>query len=97
MFTIAEIGQPHDGSLGVLRSYIDAVAKSDCSAIKFQTHIAEAESNMHEPFIVKFSKQDKTRFDYWIRMEFSIEQWKEIKNQSEEVGLEFSIKPFTAY
>ena len=95
IFTIAEIGQAHDGSLGVLHSYIDAVATTGVNAIKFQTHIAEAESSIHEPFRVKFSKQDKTRFDYWKRMEFSLEQWKEIKKHCEEVGLEFMSSPFS--
>ena len=35
---IAEIGQAHDGSLGMLYAYIDAVAKTGADAIKFQTH-----------------------------------------------------------
>ncbi|PQJ73315.1 N-acetylneuraminate synthase family protein [Polaribacter butkevichii] len=95
IFTIAEIGQAHDGSLGVLHSYIDAVAKTGVDAIKFQTHIAAAESSIYEPFRVKFSKQDKTRFDYWKRMEFSLEQWKEIKAHCDEVGLEFMSSPFS--
>jgi len=41
-FIIAEVGQAHDGSLGILHSYIDAIAKTGVDAIKFQTHIAEA-------------------------------------------------------
>ena len=44
--TIAEIGQAHDGSLEKLHSYIDAVATTGVEAIKFQTHIAEAESSI---------------------------------------------------
>lgn len=95
IFTIAEIGQAHDGSLGAVHAYIDAVSKTGCSAIKFQTHIAEAESSIHEPFRVKFSKQDKTRFDYWKRMEFSKEQWLDIKKHCDEVGLEFMSSPFS--
>ena len=94
-FIIAEIAQAHDGSLGIAHSYIDAVAKTGCNAIKFQTHIAEAESSIHEPFRVKFSKQDDTRFDYWQRMEFTLEQWKEIKQHCDEVGLEFMSSPFS--
>ena len=92
---IAEIGQAHDGSIGILHSYIDAVAKTGVHAIKFQTHIAEAESSIHEPFRVKFSKQDKTRYDYWKRMSFSLEQWKEIKAHCDAVGLEFMSSPFS--
>lgn len=95
IFTIAEIGQAHDGSLGLLHSYIDAVATTGVNAIKFQTHIAEAESSIHEPFRVKFSKQDKTRFDYWKRMEFTLIEWKEIKAHCDDVGLEFMSSPFS--
>lgn len=92
---IAEIAQAHDGSLGMVHSYIDALSKTGVDAIKFQTHIAEAESSIYEPFRVKFSKQDATRFDYWKRMEFSLEQWKEIKQHCDEVGLEFMSSPFS--
>jgi len=95
IFTIAEIGQAHDGSLGLLHSYIDAIATTGVSAIKFQTHIAEAESSIHEPFRVQFSKQDTTRFDYWKRMEFTLKEWKEIKKHCDELGLEFMSSPFS--
>ncbi len=94
-FIIAEIGQAHDGSLGVLHSYIDAVATTGVDAIKFQTHIAEAESSIHEPFRVNFSYEDKTRYDYWHRMSFTKEQWIGIKKHCDEVGLEFMSSPFS--
>ena len=92
---IAEIAQAHDGSLGMAHAYIDAVARTGCNAIKFQTHIAEAESSTHEPFRIKFSKQDDTRMAYWKRMEFTLEQWQEIKAHCEAVGLEFISSPFS--
>lgn len=94
-FIIAEIAQAHDGSLGTAHAYIDALAKTGIHAIKFQTHIADAESSIYEPFRVKFSKQDVTRFDYWKRMEFTLEQWKELKQHCDEVGLEFMSSPFS--
>lgn len=93
--TIAEIGQAHNGSLEVLHKYIDAVATTGVGAIKFQTHIADAESSIHEPFRIKFSKQDKTRFDYWKRMEFSVEEWIAIGEHCKEVGLTFISSPFS--
>ncbi|TXE12030.1 N-acetylneuraminate synthase [Seonamhaeicola algicola] len=92
---IAEIAQAHDGSLGMAHSYIDALAKTGVDAIKFQTHIAEAESSIFEPFRVKFSKQDESRFDYWKRMEFTLSQWKELKQHCDDVGLEFMSSPFS--
>ena len=93
--TIAEIGQAHNGSLEVLHDYIDAVATTGVTAIKFQTHIADAESSIHEPFRIKFSKQDRTRFDYWKRMEFSLEDWIAIGKHCKEVGLTFISSPFS--
>lgn len=92
---IAEIGQAHDGSLGQLHAYIDAVAATGVNAIKFQTHIAEAESSPQEPFRVKFSKQDSTRFEYWQRMSFSESQWIEIREHCNQVNVEFMSTPFS--
>jgi N,N'-diacetyllegionaminate synthase len=92
---IAEIGQAHEGSLGIAHSYIDVMARAGVNAIKFQTHIAEAESSEFEPFRVKFSYEDVTRFDYWKRMEFSEEQWIGLKKHCDEVGIEFLSSPFS--
>ena len=94
-FLIAEIGQAHDGSLGILHSYIDAIAETGVDAIKFQTHIAEAESSAAEPFRINFSYEDATRYDYWKRMSFTKDQWIGIKKHCEEVGLEFMSSPFS--
>lgn len=94
-YLIAEIAQAHEGSLGILHSYIDAVSKTGVQAIKFQMHIAEAESSVHEPFRVKFSREDDTRFDYWKRMQFSLNQWKGIKTHCDEVSLDFICSPFS--
>lgn len=94
-YIIAEIGQAHEGSLGILYSYIDALAQTGVNAVKFQMHIAEAESSEQEPFRVKFSLEDKTRFDYWKRMGFSLEQWKGIKEHCDKAGLEFMCSPFS--
>ena len=95
MYIIAEIAQAHDGSLGIAHSYIDALAGAGVHAVKFQTHIADAESSIDEPFRVKFSYEDATRFDYWKRMEFTAEQWAGIKSHCEEKGLEFISSPFS--
>ncbi len=94
-YIIAEIAQAHDGSLGIAHSYIDALAATGVDAIKFQTHIAQAESSAYEPFRVKFSYEDDTRFDYWKRMEFTPTQWEGLKLHCEEKGLEFISSPFS--
>ncbi len=92
---IAEIAQAHDGSLGTAHAMIDAAAEAGVDAVKFQTHIAEAESTPGEPWRVRFSPQDETRFDYWKRMEFTAEQWAGLKRHAEERGLAFLSSPFS--
>lgn len=92
---VAEVAQAHDGSLGMAHAYIDAVAKAGADAIKFQTHIAAAESTPGEPWRVKFSRQDVTRYDYWKRMEFTEEQWHGLKRHADERGLKFLSSPFS--
>lgn len=94
-YVIAEIAQAHEGSLGIAHSYIDALSGTGVDAVKFQTHIAEAESSVHEPFRVKFSYEDLTRMDYWKRMEFTAEQWAGLKAHCEEKELEFLSSPFS--
>jgi N-acetylneuraminate synthase len=92
---IGEVAQSHDGSLGMAHSFIDAIANAGADAVKFQTHIAAAESTPAEPWRVKFSRQDATRHDYWKRMEWTREQWLGLKSHAEERGLLFLSSPFS--
>lgn len=92
---IAEIAQAHDGSLGIAHSYIDALVGSGVDTIKFQMHIASAESSEFEQFRVNFSYEDKTRFDYWDRMGFDLEQWAGLKQHCEDKGFRFLCSPFS--
>jgi N,N'-diacetyllegionaminate synthase len=92
---VAEVAQSHDGSLGQAHAFIDAVATTGADAIKFQTHIAAAESTPFEQFRIQFSQQDATRYDYWRRMEFTPEQWSGLKAHAEEKGLLFLSSPFS--
>lgn len=95
MIIIAEVGQNHDGSLGQAHAFIDAIAKTGADVVKFQTHIAEAESTPGEPFRVPFSYEDANRYDYWKRMEFTKDQWAGLKRHAEEKGLVFMSSPFS--
>lgn len=95
MYLIAEIAQAHEGSLELAHSYISALGKTGVDAVKFQVHIAEAESSIHEPFRIKMNTEDKSRFDYWKRMEFSLDQWKELKKHCDEEGIDFIASPFS--
>jgi len=93
---IGEVAQSHDGSLGTAHAFIDAIADAGADAVKFQTHIASAESTPQEPWRVPFSRQDATRYEYWQRMEFTDEQWSGLRDHAVERGLYFLSTPFSS-
>jgi N-acetylneuraminate synthase len=92
---VGEVAQAHDGSLGTAHAYIDAIASAGADAVKFQTHIAAAESTPSEPWRVRFSPQDESRYDYWRRMEFTEAQWIGLRQHAQEKGLLFLSSPFS--
>ena len=92
---VGEVAQAHDGSLGMAHAFIDVIADAGADAVKFQTHIASAESSPLEPFRVKFSFQDATRYDYWKRMEFTPEGWRGLADHAHQRGLIFLSSPFS--
>lgn len=95
-FIVAEVAQAHEGSLRIAHDFIDAVATTGADAVKFQCHIAEAESTPEESWRVEpVWKQDASRYAYWKRMEFSPEQWVGLKEHANARGLIFLCSPFS--
>lgn len=92
---VGEVALAHDGSLGLAHAFVDAIANAGADAVKFQTHIAEAESTEREPFRVRFSPQDDTRYGYWKRTGFSASQWAGLAQHATERGLKFLSTPFS--
>ena len=92
---VAEVAQAHDGSLGAAHAFIELAADCGADAIKFQTHIAAAESTLDEPFRVKFGYEDETRYGYWERMEFTPEAWAGLASHAREKGILFLSSPFS--
>jgi N-acetylneuraminate synthase len=76
-------------------AFLDAAAGAGADAVKFQTHIATAESTFDEPFRVAFSRQDAKRYDYWRRTAFTAEQWQEIAARAKQRGVIFLSSPFS--
>jgi N,N'-diacetyllegionaminate synthase len=93
---VGEVGQAHDGSLGLAHAFVDAIADAGADAVKFQTHIAAAESTPREPWRVRFSPQDDTRYGYWRRTQFTEPQWAGLKQHADDRGLVFLSSPFSA-
>lgn len=94
---IGEVAQAHDGSLGMAHAFIDAIADAGADAVKFQTHLATAESTKREKWRVKFSRQDTTRYAYWKRMEFTKNQWRGLRQHARERHLTFLSSPFSEH
>lgn len=94
-YVVAEIAQTHDGSIGILHSLVEAVAATGVDAVKFQMHIADAESSTLEPFRTPFSYVDAQRIDYWRRMELPLEAWFCLKKKCESLSVEFLATPFS--
>lgn len=92
---IAEIAQAHDGSLATAHAYIDAVADAGADGVKFQTHLAAAESTPREPWRKRFRTQDETRYDYWRRMEWQPRHWRELAEHARQRGLFFLSSPYS--
>jgi N-acetylneuraminate synthase len=92
---VGEVAQAHDGSLGLAHAFINAIADAGADAVKFQTHLAAAESTPAEPFRVKFSRQDADRYAYWTRMQFTPEQWHGLAAHARDRGLLFLSSPFS--
>ncbi|WP_135081496.1 N-acetylneuraminate synthase family protein [Terasakiella sp. SH-1] len=90
---IAEIGSVHDGSFGNALKLIELAAKCGADIVKFQTHIAEAETLPNAPMPPYF--KGEPRLEYFKRTAFSIEQWEQIVQCCSENKVQFLSSPFS--
>ena len=93
MRIIAEIGSVHDGSYGNALKLIEAAGTCGADTVKFQTHIAEAESLPNAPSPSYFSAED--RISYFKRTSFTKTQWMDLKAHAEKNNLKFLSSPFS--
>ena len=89
---IAEIGNNHDGSVYQAERLIDAAAEAGAGAVKFQTHIAEAEMHPSTPTPPHFPEP---RWEFTKRMELSRADHVRLKQHAESTGLLFFSSPFS--
>ncbi len=93
VFIIAEIGSVHDGSFGNAMKLIGLAKECGADAVKFQTHIAEAETIKNAPQPPYFTGEP--RFEYFKRTGFSLSQWKALKAHADKLKIEFLSSPFS--
>ena len=90
---IAEVGSVHDGSFGNALKLADLAKELGADAVKYQTHLSEHETLSNAPSPGYFS--DESRYDYFIRTGFSLEQWQQIKTHCDDIDIEFISSPFS--
>jgi N,N'-diacetyllegionaminate synthase len=90
---IAEIGSVHDGSFGSAIKLIEAAAACGADAVKFQTHIAEAETLADAPMPSYFAGEP--RMAYFRRTGFSPDQWRQLRDACRRCGVVFLSSPFS--
>ena len=94
MFIIAEIGNTHEGSLGLAKQFIKVASECGADAVKFQVHIFNSESLLSAPNPPYF--KDESRRNYFERTSFSLDQWQILKQFAEDdCDIEFLASPFS--
>lgn len=89
---IAEAGSVHDGSFGNACKLVELAARCGANVVKFQTHVAEAETLENAPAPSYFAAEP--RFAYFRRTAFSRPQWKELVSHAHAQGLRIISSPF---
>lgn len=90
---IAEVGSVHDGSFGNATKLVDVAAECGADVVKFQTHIAAAETLADAPMPQFF--QSEPRHAYFQRTAFTLEQWRELSARCAERTVGFLSSPFS--
>jgi len=90
---IAEVGSVHDGSFGNACKLVKAAASCGADVVKFQTHIADAETLKNAPSPSYF--KGEPRYEYFQRTAFDKSQYLELIAYSKEIGVNFMSSPFS--
>lgn len=94
MKLIAEVGLSHEGSIGNATALVDLAVQYGIDVIKFQDHWAKYESSCDEKFRIKFGN-DTSRFNYWKRTSFTVDDWRYLKKYCEGKGILYSCSVFS--
>lgn len=89
---IAEIGVNHNGDMQLAKKMIDAAAASDVDVIKFQTAIPELVQIKAAPkakYQTEFTGTEESAMEMIASLQFSYDQFRELKSYVESRGKEF--------
>ena len=82
-FIIAEAGLNHDGDFSLAKKLVEKAAESGADAVKFQIFKTE-----------EFISGDAEYFDLFKSLEFKMEEWTELANLADKLGIIFSASVF---
>jgi sialic acid synthase SpsE len=96
VYVIAEIGLNHNGSLELAKSIIDIAYKSGVNAVKLQKRTVSrlAVKEILDAADLRFPSLGNTYGEIRRRLEFSFDQYLELKNYAENLNLDFLVTPF---
>ncbi len=93
-YVIAEIGNTHEGVVGLAKQFIKYAAECGVDCVKLQTHIFESESLDSAPNPPYFSGE--SRREYFERTSYNLDQYLELKKYAEEeCKVDFISSPFS--
>lgn len=96
-FIIAEAGDNHNGDLKLAFELIDKAIEAGADCVKFQTFITDeiiSKKAEKAEYQKKTTGKNETQYEMIKKLELSFEQFKQLKEYSEEKGILFLSTPF---
>lgn len=93
VYVIAEIGMTHDGSFGLAEKLTEAAIAAGADIIKYQWHIADAETLRDAPTPPYFTGEP--RFEFFERTAFDVEQFSKLVDLCHSKGALACISAFS--
>lgn len=96
-YIIAEAGVNHNGDFNLAKDLIYKAKEVGADAVKFQTFTAEKIVSRTAPkadYQTKTTSTDESQFQMLKKLELSYEQFRALKEYSNQIGIEFLSTPF---
>ena len=93
-YTIAEIGINHNGDMAVAKKLISISAAAGFDAVKFQKRNPECIPDHMKSTVRSTPWGDMTYLEYKYKVEFDLEQYKEIDEWCRVCGIQWSASPW---
>ncbi len=95
-YLIAEIGVNHNGSVELAKKLIKHAKLSNFNAVKFQTYLLDKLLLKNTPLVKyqKGNKNIKNMYELLKKYQISFDQFKELKNYSNKLKIDFLSTPF---